>query len=81
MIAADASMKYRLTIDFERTQGPPPSLWDIAHHADSFIALALADLKPETVTRFCLCRLQGPPIEAAIEACREIDIGEFLPTS
>jgi hypothetical protein len=73
-------MKYRITIDFEDVEAAPPTLWDIAHNASDFVALALHEIKPHAVTRFYLRRLDGPSIAAALEGGEEIDIRELLPS-
>lgn len=73
-------MMYRLTIDIAQASAERLTLWDIAHNAPDFFALAMMEINPKDVTRFYLRRLDGPSIVAALEAGTEIDIRELLPS-
>lgn len=73
-------MTYRLTIDFEPVEGNAFTLWDIAHNAPDFFALAMMEIKPRDVRRFELRKLGGKSVAAALESGEEIDIRELLPS-
>lgn len=71
-------MTYRLTIDIEPASAERLTLWDIAHNAPDFFALAMMEIAPRDVKRFYLRRLDGRSIAMALEGGEEIDIRELL---